>query len=89
MTIEFSKEAEADLVEAIRSVVERNSRAAAKLAARVLAIVEKLGAGTLEGPELQLSTGERVRSWPVPPFRIYYKRQQDPLLILRVYHHAR
>lgn len=41
-----------------------------------------------EGPEQRLRTGERVRSWPVPPFRIYYLRREQ-LLVLRIYDQRR
>jgi plasmid stabilization system protein ParE len=37
----------------------------------------------------QMTTGESVRSWVIPPFRIYYQRRQDALLVLRIYHHSR
>ena len=30
-----------------------------------------------------------VRSWAVPPFRVYYQRHVDELLIVRVYHQTR
>jgi hypothetical protein len=30
-----------------------------------------------EGAELKLTTGELVRSWAVPPYRIYYRREPD------------
>jgi hypothetical protein len=30
-----------------------------------------------------------VRSWGVPPFRVYYQRHFDELLIVRVYQQAR
>jgi hypothetical protein len=33
--------------------------------------------------------GSRVRSWPIPPFRVYYQRRGAELVVLRVYHQAR
>jgi plasmid stabilization system protein ParE len=42
-----------------------------------------------EGTLSRLRSGAVVRSWGVPPFRIYYQRQPDELLIVRVHHQAR
>ncbi len=33
-----------------------------------------------------LMDGQRVRGWPLPPFRVYYHRNADGLIVLRVYH---
>ena len=41
------------------------------------------------GPVSQLRSGVQVRSWAVPPFRIYYQRHPAELLIVRVYHQTR
>jgi hypothetical protein len=27
--------------------------------------------------------------WPFPPFRIYYQRETDALLVVRIYHQKR
>ena len=56
---------------------------------RVLGVVKRLAAGRFEGQTQRLTTGEVVHSWPVPPFRIYYQRHPDELLIVRVYHQSR
>ena len=37
----------------------------------------------------RLRSGTLVRSWAVPPFRIYYQRHSGELLIVRVYHQTR
>lgn len=55
----------------------------------MLRVVEQLAAGDFEGPEQRLRSGRLVRSWPVPPLRVYYQRRADELVVLRVYHHAR
>ncbi|MCI0574055.1 MAG: type II toxin-antitoxin system RelE/ParE family toxin [Myxococcaceae bacterium] len=89
MKVVFAPEAEADLLAALAFLAKRNPVAAARLAARVLTTVGRLADGEFDGPEQLLASGERVRSWPVPPWRIYYQRQADALLVLRVYHHAR
>jgi len=30
-----------------------------------------------------------VRAWPVRPYRVYYERHGDGLLVVRIYHQAR
>jgi plasmid stabilization system protein ParE len=85
----LAPEAEADLQATLEFIGERNRSAAVKLGTRVFSTLEKLAESRVDGPEHRLTTGERVRSWLIPPFRIYYQRHQDVLHILRVYHHAR
>ena len=51
--------------------------------------VERLARREFEGPVMTLKSGRRVRSWPSPPFRILYTRDEDVLVVLRVYHQAR
>jgi hypothetical protein len=51
--------------------------------------VERLAAKAFDGPVSRLRSGAVVRSWGVPPFRIYYPRHREELLILRVYHQKR
>lgn len=89
MRVQLSPEAEADLQATFEFIRERNPSAALRLAERVFETLEHLAAGGFEGPTQQLTTGEVVRSWVVPPFRIYYQRRDDVLQILRIYHHAR
>jgi hypothetical protein len=55
----------------------------------VVSLVERLAKAEFEGPELMLKTGLMVRSWPLPPYRVYYRRRNGVLEILRVYHQAR
>ena len=74
MTIYFSPEAEEDFAAVVRYLVERNPTAAAELGRRIFAVVDKLAAGDFEGTEQALVTGELVRSWAIPPVRVYYQR---------------
>jgi hypothetical protein len=60
-----------------------------KVAGNVFETLRRLADREFEGPEHRLTTGEVVRSWVVPPFRIFYQRRSDALLVLRIYHHAR
>jgi plasmid stabilization system protein ParE len=85
----LSPEAEVDLQATLDFIRERNPSASVALAIRVFDTLEKLAAGDIEGPQQQLTTGEFVRSWPVPPFRIYYQRGTGVLHVFRIYHHAR
>ena len=89
MTLHFSPEAEQDFATLVGYLAERNPVAAGELGRRVFAIIDKLARGDFEGPEQTLETGQVVRSWPVPPVRIYYQRQADAFWVLRIFHQAR
>jgi plasmid stabilization system protein ParE len=89
LTVTYTEEAVADIVEAITYLNERNPTAAAKLDADIARSIERLADREFEGPVSRLRSGAVVRSWGVPPFRIYYQRHPDELLILRVYHQKR
>jgi plasmid stabilization system protein ParE len=88
--IAFAPEAVDDLAAAVEYLRERNPQAAATTAAVVFSTIDKLAACEFEGPESELrSTGERVRSWPARPYRIYYRRDGATLVVLRIYHSSR
>lgn len=89
MKVTYTEEAVADIVDAIAYLNERNPTAAAKLDADIARCVDRLADQECEGPVSRLRSGAVVRSWGVPPFRIYYQRHPNELLILRVYHQAR
>ena len=89
MKVTYTEDAVADIVEAITYLNERNPTAAANLDAEIAHCVERLAAREFDGPVSRLRSGAVVRSWGVPPFRIYYQRHPDELLILRVYHQKR
>jgi plasmid stabilization system protein ParE len=72
----YTEEAVADIVEALTYLNERNPTAAAQLDADIARCVERLADREFEGPVSRLRSGAVVRSWGVPPFRIYYQR--DP-----------
>ena len=52
-------------------------------------VIDLLADGGLDGPLTKLRSGVEVRSWPVQPLRIFYRRQPDALHILRIYHQSR
>ena len=89
MKVTYTEEAVADIVEAITYLNERNPTAASNLDADIARCIERLADGQFDGPVSRLRSGAVVRSWGVPPFRIYYQRHPDELSILRVYHQAR
>jgi plasmid stabilization system protein ParE len=89
LTVTYTKDAVADIVEAITYLNERNPTAAAKLDADIARCIERLADQEFDGPVSRLRSGAVVRSWSVPPFRIYYQRHPDELLIIRVYHQKR
>ena len=89
MKVTYTEEAVADIVEAITYLNVRNPVAAAKLDADIARCIERLADREFEGPVRRLRSGAVVRSWGVPPFRIYYQRHPHELLIVRVYHQKR
>ena len=89
MRVTYTEEAIVDIAEAIIYLGERNPTAAANLDADLARCIDRLASQEFEGPVSRLRSGVLVRSWPVPPFRIYYQRHPDELLIVRVYHQTR
>jgi plasmid stabilization system protein ParE len=89
LTVQILSRALAELEACVEYIRNDNPRAAADFASEVFATIEMLAAGDFEGPESVLRSGQRIRSWPVPPLRIYYQRHGDELRILRIYHQAR
>ena len=89
MKVTYTEEAVADIVQAITYLNERNPTAAAKLDADIARCIERLADREFEGPVSRLRSGAVVRSWGVAPFRIYYQRHPDELLIVRIYHQKR
>jgi plasmid stabilization system protein ParE len=67
----------------------RSPTAAAKRDAHIAQCIKRFADREFDWPVSRLRSGAIVRSWGVPPFRIYYQRHPDELLILRVYHQAR
>jgi plasmid stabilization system protein ParE len=80
LKVTYTEEAVADIVEALTYLNERNPTAAAKLDADLAPCVGRLAEREFEGPVSRLRSGAVVRSWGVPPFRIYYQRHPDELL---------
>jgi plasmid stabilization system protein ParE len=88
VSISFSPEAEVDFASVMECLADRNRTAAAELGRRIFAVLDKLARGDFEGPQQILRAGDVVRSWPVPPIRIYYQRRAEGLWVVRLYHQA-
>lgn len=90
MKVVYTQQAVQDLVDAYEYLIGRNEIwAAQRVDAAVARVVERLAAREFEGPLMTLKSGARVRSWPAPPFRVLYTRDEDVLVVVRVYHQAR
>ena len=89
MTIAVSPQAREDLRRAYQQIARDNRAAAGRMLARIVEIIGLLASGNVDGPEVTLRDGRRVSTWPVPPYRIYYRKTSDQFQIVRVYHQAR
>jgi plasmid stabilization system protein ParE len=89
MRLVLTRPALADLAEIQRFIAQDSVRAAEAFMARLDETIQKIHAGELNGRETRLGSGRRAHGWPVPPYRIYYRRTANQTLILRVYHQAR
>jgi plasmid stabilization system protein ParE len=89
LKVTYTDEALADILDALTYLSERSPTAAANLDNEISRCIEHLAVGDFEGPLSRLRSGSVVRSWPVPPFRIYYQQHPNELLIVRVYHQMR
>jgi len=90
LKIEFAPEADDDFALAVGYLGPRNLAAAFDLSSAILTIIDDLAAGRFEGPESVLrKSGERVRGWPVPPYRIFYVRDPGVFRVVRIYDQRR
>jgi plasmid stabilization system protein ParE len=89
VAIVWSSEGADDFLAAVAYLRKRNVTAAERLIREVNAALRRLDELPLDGPESQLSSGALVRSWPVPPFRVYYQRRDHDVLIVRLYDQRR
>jgi plasmid stabilization system protein ParE len=89
MQLILARQAQADFAEILGFVAQDNLRAAAAELARIDSVIQRLVTGELQGPEVRLLDGRQAQAWPVPPYRIYYRRTRNRTIILRVYHQAR
>ncbi|MBI1946836.1 MAG: type II toxin-antitoxin system RelE/ParE family toxin [Deltaproteobacteria bacterium] len=81
----WSKEARADLIEARRFVAENSPRAASRLAARILDVVEHLERNPQMGRD-GFVPGTRELVVATTPYIVIYEVQRDHVNILGVVH---
>ena len=89
MAVVWSLEGADDFLAALAYLRTRNIAAAERLMRDVNAALQRLDELPIDGPERRLSSGAFVRSWPVPPFRVYYQRREHDLLVVRLYDQRR
>jgi plasmid stabilization system protein ParE len=89
LNVTYTDEAIGDILDALAYLNERSPVAAANLDAEITECIKRLAGLEFDGPISRLRSGAVVRSWAVPPFRIYYQRHPNVLLIVRVYHQSR
>ena len=89
MRIVVAPAAAQDLREAYEHIAKDNPSAADQVLARLVEIIGLLAARVLEGRTVTLRNGKQVQTWPVPPYRLYYRIGDEALEVVRVYHQAR
>lgn len=89
MTIVVSLRAQEDLRQLYTYIHRDNPNAADQILVRITEIIGLLASGAMTGKEVRLKDGRLVHTWPVPPYRIYYRIVADQFQIVRVYHQAR
>lgn len=89
MRIVVAPQAAEDLREAYDFIAEDNPIAAGRVLARIVEMIGMLASESFAGQEVQLKDGRRVKTWPVPPYRIYYRVHGQELEVIRIYHQAR
>jgi len=89
MTVVFSPQARADLSEVYEYIRSDNPKAADKVLAHIVEVIGLLATDAMEGRSVVLRDGRQVQTWPVPPYRIYYRKNLERFEVLRVYHQAR
>jgi plasmid stabilization system protein ParE len=87
--LSISDRAEREITDAVIYMAANDPRAAEGLLDRLYATFERLAKGELQGPWSRLVDGQRVQSWPVRPYRVYYQRSAEQTIIVRVHHQSR
>jgi plasmid stabilization system protein ParE len=85
----FSRKAARDIQQAHAYAARDKPEAADRLVSRILDVTRLLALGVVDGPQVRLRDGRAVFSWPVSPYRIYYRRRGQVFEVVRVYHQAR
>jgi plasmid stabilization system protein ParE len=78
-----------DLREAYEHIAKDNPSTADQVLARIVEIIGLLASGAFEGRTVTLRDGRPIQTWPVPPYRLYYRMSSEALEVVRAYHQAR
>lgn len=89
MRIVVAPQAAEDLREAYEFISRDNPNAAGRVLAHIVELIGMLASESVMGRDVQLKDGRLVKTWPVPPYRIYYRVRGQELEVIRVYHQAR
>ena len=89
MTIVVAPQAGNDLREAYEYILKDNPIAADRVLAHIVEMIGMLASEAVIGRDVLLRDGRWVKTWPVPPHRIYYRVSGQELQVIRVYHQAR
>lgn len=86
MTVRWSQDAAQDLDERVIYLVnEAGLRVAERFLDDVDRAVELLQDGRFDGPSITLVTGEEVMVWLIGDRRLYYRRVDEVLEVVRLY----
>jgi plasmid stabilization system protein ParE len=89
MRVVLTRTAVKDLQDAYDYIASDSISAAENLLSQFDRAWELLESGIVRGRQSILKSGDKVESWPLYPYRIYYLRLTDKIEVLRVYHLAR
>ena len=89
MRVVLAPLAASDLEEAYRYLSQTGGLGADRLLLRVSETLGLLSSGLDIGRWVTLRDGRRVQSWPMPPYRIFYRLTGEELQVVRIYHQAR
>ena len=89
MIVEFTPEARQDFADALDYLGLHSPAAAARLRRRIEQAIDRLATGFIEGLLARLRRAPDTRVTIVPPYGIYYRRAENHLVIMRIYHQAR
>jgi plasmid stabilization system protein ParE len=87
--IVIAPRARQDIDDAYEYIARDSPDPADRWLGRIDQAVQLLAAGELKGPPVRLLGGGQAQRWSIPPFRLYYRRTHDQLVVLRIYHQAR
>ena len=89
MKVRVSERSQRDLRQACDYLAQDNPTAAERLVIRFQEEIERLEAGLIQPRRVVLKSGDEVQTWPVYPFRIYYRVEGDVLEVIHFRHMAR